>query len=58
VILRQVPGGYVADHPGCLCCLHGRPCHRALAAVDAEGTERFIATCEAVYHATKLEAAR
>ncbi len=57
VILRQVPGGYVADHE-CPECAIERPCFRALAAVDAEGTERWIQRCEAVYHAAKVEAAR
>jgi hypothetical protein len=57
VTVRQVPGGYTATHD-CLRCKQGRPCFRALAAVDAEGTERFTLQCEATYHALKVEAAR
>jgi hypothetical protein len=57
VVLRQVPGGYTASH-ACLRCRQGRPCHRALAAVDAEGAARFILQCEVIYHAARLEAAR
>jgi hypothetical protein len=48
VDVRQVPGGYTATH-ACLRCQQDRPCFRALAAVDAEGTERFIATCAGRY---------
>jgi hypothetical protein len=57
VRLRQVHGGYLAIHD-CPSCAADTPCFRALAAVDAEGTERWIVHCEAVYHATKLEMAR
>ncbi len=57
VTVRQVPGGYTATHD-CPDCAAGHPCFRALAAVDAEGTERFILQCEATYHALKVEAAR
>ncbi len=57
VLLRQIPGGYIATHD-CPSCAADRPCFRALAAVDAKGTERFVAECNAVWHAAKLEAAR
>lgn len=57
VRLSQTPGGYLADHD-CTECAADRPCFRGLAAVDAEGTERWIAECDAVWHATKVEAAR
>jgi hypothetical protein len=57
VALHLVSGGYTTAH-NCPECKQDRPCFRALAAVDAEATERFIATCDAVWHATKLGAAR
>jgi hypothetical protein len=57
VDVRPVPGGYTADHD-CLRCRQDRPCFRALAAVDAEGAERFIATCADRYAAAKKGVAR
>ena len=57
VILRQVAGGYTAEHD-CPKCNQGRPCHRALAAVDTEGTERYLAECQIAYETTKRAMAR
>lgn len=57
VTLRQVAGGYTAERD-CPKCNQGRPCHRALAAVDAEGTERYLAECEIAYETAKRAMAR
>jgi hypothetical protein len=57
VVLRQIPGGYTADHD-CRKCQRDLPCWRALAAVDHEGTERFIAKAKVTYRELKVETAR
>jgi hypothetical protein len=57
VRLSQTPGGYLADHD-CTERAADRPCFRALAAVDAEGTERWIAACDAAFEARVLARVR
>ncbi len=57
VILRLVAGGYTAAHD-CPKCDAGRPCFRALGAVDAEGTERFLAAADEAYLVGKRAMAR
>jgi hypothetical protein len=57
VELRLVPGGYTAADD-CPKCDAGRSCFRALGAVDAEGTERFLAAADEAYLAGKRAMAR
>ncbi len=57
VELRLVPGGSAAAHD-CPKCDAGRPCFRALGAVDAEGTERFLAAADEAYLVGKRAMAR
>jgi hypothetical protein len=53
VRLTAVGGGFTAEHADCLLCRQTGVCFRVLAAVDAEGTRRYIQATDATYRATK-----
>jgi hypothetical protein len=57
ITLTAVGGGFTAVHPGCRHC-QSTPCFRVLAAVDAEGTCRFVVAAGATYRAAKRAMAR
>ena len=55
--LAAVPGGFTATHD-CRTCRQVGTCWRVLAAVDAEGTRRFVVASQATYRERKRATAR
>jgi hypothetical protein len=57
IALTAVAGGFTTTHD-CRCCRETGACFRVLAAVDAEGTRRFVVAANATYRAAKRAMAR